>query len=289
MASRTSCGSRAPPRISWPSTESTSGTTPGRGGCRRRAPDAPRAPRVGCLRARVARRQDDVDRGVRRPRMADAGSRRLLRRLHAGPRLPCRFRHVPPRGALPPAGRRARICHPGRLSRASRPAAGPRGGARRPSAPAVPCHNDLLAENYLDDGARLWIVDYEYSGNNDPTFELGNTCQELGWDDARIAPAVRGVLRDGHGCPRRPDAPPDDHVRCRLDAVGGHPGGHQHDRLRLRGLGRRALGAGAGGARWRRPRGLAGGRRGHRPARPAAPTGPRRSAALQSITRAGSP
>jgi thiamine kinase-like enzyme len=52
--------------------------------------------------------------------------------------------------------------------------------------PSVPCHNDLLAENYLDDGERLWIVDYEYSGNNDPTFELGNTCQEQGWDEARI-------------------------------------------------------------------------------------------------------
>ena len=49
----------------------------------------------------------------------------------------------------------------------------------------MPCHNDLLAENYLDDGDRLWIVDYEYSGNNDPTFELGNTCQELGFDDDR--------------------------------------------------------------------------------------------------------
>lgn len=52
--------------------------------------------------------------------------------------------------------------------------------------PTVPCHNDLLAENYLDDGGRLRIVDYEYSGNNDPTFELGNTCQELGFDDDRI-------------------------------------------------------------------------------------------------------
>ena len=52
--------------------------------------------------------------------------------------------------------------------------------------PTLPCHNDLLAENYLDDGQRLWIVDYEYSGNNDPAFELGNTCQELGFDDDRI-------------------------------------------------------------------------------------------------------
>lgn len=63
----------------------------------------------------------------------------------------------------------------------------------------VPCHNDLLADNYLDDGDRLWIVDYEYSGNNDPTFELGNTCQELGWDDARIgelATAYFGVVTD---------------------------------------------------------------------------------------------
>jgi thiamine kinase-like enzyme len=56
--------------------------------------------------------------------------------------------------------------------------------AARPM-PTVPCHNDLLAENYLDDGSQLWIIDYEYSGNNDPTFELGNTAQELGFDAAR--------------------------------------------------------------------------------------------------------
>jgi thiamine kinase-like enzyme len=56
--------------------------------------------------------------------------------------------------------------------------------------PTVPCHNDLLAENYLDDGRRLWIVDYEYSGNNDPTFELGNTAQELGFDDDRLGGLV---------------------------------------------------------------------------------------------------
>ena len=54
--------------------------------------------------------------------------------------------------------------------------------------PAVPCHNDLLAENYIDDGRQLWIVDFEYSGNNDPTFELGDTAQECGFDaDQRAA------------------------------------------------------------------------------------------------------
>lgn len=50
----------------------------------------------------------------------------------------------------------------------------------------VPCNNDLLAENYIDDGASMRIIDYEYSGNNDPCFELGNTCQELKYDEARI-------------------------------------------------------------------------------------------------------
>jgi thiamine kinase-like enzyme len=57
--------------------------------------------------------------------------------------------------------------------------------ARRPL-PTVPCHNDLLAENYIDDGVLLRLVDFEYSGNNDPTFELGNTCQEQQYDEARL-------------------------------------------------------------------------------------------------------
>ena len=54
--------------------------------------------------------------------------------------------------------------------------------------PTVPCHNDLLAENYIDDGEQLWIVDFEYSGNNDPTLELGDTAQECAFDaDQRAA------------------------------------------------------------------------------------------------------
>lgn len=51
----------------------------------------------------------------------------------------------------------------------------------------VPCNNDLLAENYIDDGKQLWLIDYEYSGNNDPAFELGNTCQEMQFNDDQIA------------------------------------------------------------------------------------------------------
>ena len=48
--------------------------------------------------------------------------------------------------------------------------------------PAVSCHNDLLCENFIDDGTALRIVDYELSGNNDPCFDLGNTAQEAEFD-----------------------------------------------------------------------------------------------------------
>jgi thiamine kinase-like enzyme len=109
-----------------------------------------------------------------------------LRQLHAGPRFRDDFdmfrlaerylRVVDERSIAIPAGYRERLHHLPAIEAAL---------AVHPL-PSVPCHNDLLAENYLDDGQRLWIVDYEYSGNGDPTFELGNTCQEQGWDDTRI-------------------------------------------------------------------------------------------------------
>lgn len=108
-----------------------------------------------------------------------------LRQLHAGPRFRDDFdmfrlaerylRVVDERGLRAPGGYREHLPAIPRIEAAL--AVSP--------LPTVPCHNDLLAENYLDDGERLWIVDYEYSGNNDPTFELGNTAQELQLDEAR--------------------------------------------------------------------------------------------------------
>lgn len=46
---------------------------------------------------------------------------------------------------------------------------------------SVACHNDLVASNILDDGSRLWLVDFEYAGTNDPCFELGYL-----WNEARL-------------------------------------------------------------------------------------------------------
>ncbi len=54
---------------------------------------------------------------------------------------------------------------------------------RRDPPVTVPCHNDLLAANFILEGDRLWLIDYEYSGNNDPCFELGNI-----WSESNLAP-----------------------------------------------------------------------------------------------------
>jgi thiamine kinase-like enzyme len=48
--------------------------------------------------------------------------------------------------------------------------------------PLVPCHCDPLCENLLDTGARMWIVDWEYSGMNDPMWDLGDLAVEAGFD-----------------------------------------------------------------------------------------------------------
>jgi thiamine kinase-like enzyme len=55
---------------------------------------------------------------------------------------------------------------------------------RNPAALA-PCHCDPLCENFLDDGKRMWIVDWEYSGMNDPMWDLGDLSVEGGFDAAQ--------------------------------------------------------------------------------------------------------
>ena len=56
-----------------------------------------------------------------------------------------------------------------------------RAALERNSVPLVPCHCDPLCENFLDTGERLWIVDWEYSGMNDPMWDLGDLSVEGGF------------------------------------------------------------------------------------------------------------
>jgi thiamine kinase-like enzyme len=49
----------------------------------------------------------------------------------------------------------------------------------------APCHCDPLCENFLDSGERMWIVDWEYSGMNDPLWDLGDLSVEAGFTAAQ--------------------------------------------------------------------------------------------------------
>jgi thiamine kinase-like enzyme len=63
--------------------------------------------------------------------------------------------------------------------------------------PSVPCHNDLAPYNFIDDGDQLWIIDFEFSGNNDPCFDLlgsqakSNSTTTSDWCCARPTSARR--------------------------------------------------------------------------------------------------
>src|SRR5262249_17841122 len=60
--------------------------------------------------------------------------------------------------------------------------------------PSVPCHNDLLADNYIEQAGRLRLLDWGDKGNSDPGFELGNTCRELDYDAPRIEELCRAYF-----------------------------------------------------------------------------------------------
>jgi thiamine kinase-like enzyme len=94
-----------------------------------------------------------------------------LRAIHAGPPLPATFS---------PFERTARYERTARERGGSIPAsyAEVRAAADRIAAvldgAAVPCHNDLLTANFLDDRERLRILDWEYAGMGDRFFDLAN-------------------------------------------------------------------------------------------------------------------
>jgi thiamine kinase-like enzyme len=61
-----------------------------------------------------------------------------------------------------------------------------------------PCHNDLLNANFIDDGSRIRIVDWEYAGMGDPFFDLGNFSVNHGLtsdEDAEVLLAYEREVR----------------------------------------------------------------------------------------------
>src|SRR5438309_4191170 len=106
-----------------------------------------------------------------------------FKRLHAAPRFLKDFdmfrliedylRIVAEHGVRIPPDYRAWLPRLGEIERA----------VRVGLLPSVPCHNDLLCENFIDDGQWLRVVDYELSGKNAGCFDLGHTAEEASLDD----------------------------------------------------------------------------------------------------------
>ena len=71
--------------------------------------------------------------------------------------------------------------------------------------PLVPSHCDPLCENFLDTGERMYLIDYEYSGNNDPMWDLGDLSVEGGFGEAQDR-ALLAAYFDGA-------VPPEQHAR----------------------------------------------------------------------------
>jgi thiamine kinase-like enzyme len=59
------------------------------------------------------------------------------------------------------------------------------------------CHNDVMPANLIDDGARLWLVDWEYGGMGHPLFDLANASVNAAFgdaDDEALLEAYRGEV-----------------------------------------------------------------------------------------------
>jgi len=56
------------------------------------------------------------------------------------------------------------------------------------------CHCDPLCENFLDTGNRMWLVDWEYSGMNDPLWDLGDLAVEGGFDAKQEEEMIRAYF-----------------------------------------------------------------------------------------------
>jgi thiamine kinase-like enzyme len=95
-----------------------------------------------------------------------------LRRLHDGPAIPGRFDSFRVVETYRATALEHGVAVPAAYESAKELAN--RVERRRSGAPVVPCHNDLLNANFIDDGVRLWLVDWEYAGMGDPFFDLGN-------------------------------------------------------------------------------------------------------------------
>ena len=124
---------------------------------------------------------------ARRSRRADCRSASARSRGAArgspGPAIRA-LRRVRDRRRLPRHGGRARRADPPAFAELLAGAHAIRGVLGGPEHAPVPCHNDLLNANFIHDGERVRIVDWEYAGMGDRFFDLGNLSVNNELDEA---------------------------------------------------------------------------------------------------------
>ena len=96
------------------------------------------------------------------------------------PEVPRRLRHVRAPTGLSGGRGAERVPAAGGLSRPRRGLPRHRRCCGPPSRTTVPCNNDLLAANFIDDGRRVWLIDYEYPATTTPASNSGNIWAECG-------------------------------------------------------------------------------------------------------------
>jgi len=127
----------------------------------------------------------EADVGRELPRIAAA-----CRRLHAGPRFACDFNMFRIQGRYLELVRERGYRLPARYEEFGPGVARMRAAMAVHPEPTVPCNNDLLAANFIDEGERIRLIDYEYSGNNEASFELGNIWSEATLRDEQLEELV---------------------------------------------------------------------------------------------------
>jgi thiamine kinase-like enzyme len=105
-------------------------------------------------------------------RLAPSAVGEILGLVHEGPPFPARFDSFRVVETYRRTAEERGVAIPAAYAEAARRAASIE--PRRRGIQPRPCHNDLLAANFIDDGSHLWIVDWEYAGMGDPFFDLGN-------------------------------------------------------------------------------------------------------------------
>jgi thiamine kinase-like enzyme len=117
-----------------------------------------------------------------------------LRAVHGGPPIPARFDPFRVVEAYAATATAHGVVVPTAFEGA-RETAALVARARGPAAER-PCHNDLLTANFIDDGIRLRIVDWEYAGMGDIFFDLANFAVNNGLSDDQTSELLRAYFGD---------------------------------------------------------------------------------------------